>query len=109
MDDFRDAAYNDDISQAVLIGAIYGVFIVFGQSWSEFLRSVSAVITPNHEDELMQNFIHALFTSFLSIATLFGLVKCYKCIGSMKKHITNKRKKVIVVVDKTKKRSKNHK
>jgi hypothetical protein len=102
MDEFREAADKDDVSQAVLIGAIYGIFLVFGQAWSDLLKSIAAEITPEHDNELLQNLIHVVFTTLLCVSSLVGVMKCYKLMRYTKKRLLSRKTKQISIVTKAK-------
>lgn len=93
MDTFRKAAVDSDLSMVITTGAVYGVFLVFSDSWSEFLKVAIMSVSPSHDDEIVGALIYALSASFICIMTLFIIVKTNGCMDTTKKNIrcqTNK-------------------
>lgn len=81
MDRFRQAATDSDLSTVFTTGAVYGIFLVFGNSWSEFLRVAILSISPTHDNEILAAFIYALSATFITIISLFAIVKVHKCMN----------------------------
>ena len=81
MDGFRQAAADSDLSTVFTTGAVYGIFLVFGNSWSEFLKIAIISISPTHDNEVLAALIYALSATFITILSLFGIVKLHKCMS----------------------------
>ena len=75
MDRLHNAATNNDISTIIMTGAVYGIFLVFGESWSEFLRISILSMSPSHENDVLAAFIYALSASVFCLIVLMLVVK----------------------------------
>lgn len=84
MDTLHDAAEDTDLGMIITTGAVYGIFLVFGNSWSEFLKVAIIAVAPSHNNEIVGAFIYALSASLISVLSLLAVVKTNKC---MKKHV----------------------
>ena len=85
MDSFQEAAANSDLNTVFTTGAVYGIFLVFGNSWSEFLKIAIISISPKHDNEVFAALIYALSATFITILSLFSIVRLHKC---MQKHVS---------------------
>lgn len=80
MDVFQQAADDNDLSMIITTGAVYGIFLVFGNSWSEFLRISILTLAPSHDDEIFAALIYALSATFICITSLIFVVHVNKCM-----------------------------
>ena len=78
MDTLRQAASDSDLGMMITTGAIYGIFLVFGEAWSEFLKIAVLSISPSHENEVLAGLIYALSASAISVFFLVIVVKTHK-------------------------------
>ena len=94
MDSLQDAANNNEVMKAITIGGIYGIFLVFGQSWAEFLKIAILSIAPSHDDEVVASLLYALSASFICLLLLFGIVKFNSCMNTSTKQLQEFTKQV---------------
>tara|TARA_B100000945_G_C20340756_1_gene577224 strand:+ start:813 stop:1193 length:381 start_codon:yes stop_codon:yes gene_type:complete len=75
MEDFHQAAKKNDVSHTLVIGGTFGIFLTFGNAWSDFLKEVIISAIPNHDNPVLNALIFALSASGLGILILFLLIK----------------------------------
>jgi cadmium resistance protein CadD (predicted permease) len=97
MDALQKAAQENDLSTIITTGAVYGIFLVFGEAWSEFLKIAIISMAPTHDDQVFASFIHAISASGLCILVLVFIVKIHSCMKNSRplsqiKHTVIKRR-----------------
>lgn len=76
MDEFTDAARKNELKRTIVTGAIFGIFLTFGNAWADFLRECVLQFTPEHEDALIGSLIYAFSASVLCIFVMFCIIRC---------------------------------
>tara|TARA_B100000482_G_C12572757_1_gene284653 strand:- start:438 stop:851 length:414 start_codon:yes stop_codon:yes gene_type:complete len=75
MEDFRESARKSNIVSTLVIGGTFGIFLTFGNAWSDFLKEAIVSFMPNHDNEVVQSLIYALSSSFFCVLILFLLIR----------------------------------
>jgi hypothetical protein len=105
MDTLRNAALDSDLGMIITTGAVYGIFLVLGDSWSELLRMSILHISPSHGHEILSAFIHAAAASCFSVGLLLFIVKSQTFMKHHGPNVTHQSKKLRLYLSKKRSRS----
>ena len=94
-DNFRTAAQNYQVRSTLVIGASFGIFLTFGQAWSEFIKeSIIAMIPQDQENEFVKATIYAIGATMICTIAMFAIIKLdtycsesYKNTMKIKRHV----------------------
>ena len=90
MDRFEEGAHKNELSTVITTGAIYAIFLVFGNSWSEFLKVAITTMAPTHDNIVLASLIYASSATFISLFSLFIVVTLNKCMTNQTKRLKSK-------------------
>ena len=80
MDRLTEAADQNQLSSTITIGAVYGIFLVFGQSWADFLKAAILAVSPQHTNEVLGLLLYAIAATVVCVFALFVVVKTNRCV-----------------------------
>ena len=87
MEEFQNSAKKNNVCSTLVVGGTFGIFLTFGQAWSDFLQESIVALIPDHESQVVRALIYALSASFLCIVLLFALLRFESYMNTVR--ITN--------------------
>lgn len=75
MDAFTETSRKRQVWSTMVVGGTFGIFLTFGNAWSEFLREAILACVPDHEHVVIRALIYALSASFFCMLVLFSLLR----------------------------------
>lgn len=86
MDLFQASAKENKFWSALVVGGTFGIFLTFGQAWSEFLRDLILLCVPEERNgNIIQSFTYCMVSTFICIFILYILGRCDKCVHGIYK------------------------
>lgn len=80
MESFQDSARRNNVWSTLVVGATFGVFLTFGNAWSEFIKVSIESIVPQQEQHVLSSFVYATSASIFCLFILFVLIRIDMCV-----------------------------
>ena len=87
MDAFHQNARELKVREALVVGAIYGIWLTIGTAWSQFIDALVLVVVPDNEDIVLREFIHVCIASLLGLGILALIIKCNMCVTQVTRRV----------------------
>ena len=94
MDLFSDAARNLRVTNTLVIGATYGVFLTIGLAWATFLQNLTNTFISLEENQALNGFVYAIVTSTLCLIVIVLILQIEVAYDKASKKLYSRRSKV---------------